>query len=437
MADSVALVVLDTLRKDAFDEHFDWLPGRSFERALSPSHWTVPVHGALFAGVYPSESGVHALNPVLDCPQTTLAEKLSQNGWTCRGFSANGNISPSTDFDRGFHEFTAKGYHSDADVFDWGEYIEASQGASRYLRTLWACLTANCDTFASLRRGIRIKYDDVRYGGPPNLTVADAHSYIRDANFGNQEFLFLNLMEAHDSYTPPSEYRTVDPPNVDSITALGEVLDPDGNIDSTRYRQSYQDSVRYLSERYQDIYDDLKDDFEYVITISDHGEAFGDDRIYGHIPSLVPDIVHVPLSITGPDVAPGESHAAVNLIDVHRTVSDITGVESPPRGHNLLDPDSRPTLTEAHGVSDWQRNALQERNVPPERLAIIEDIRRGVQGEDYYAYDSLFDDWLSTDRGERARTELELLVDDLSERTDSGEDVSEEVRSHLEDMGYA
>lgn len=55
---NIALIVLDTLRKDSFDEHFDWLPGRRFENAWAPSHWTVPVHASLFTGHYPSEVGV-------------------------------------------------------------------------------------------------------------------------------------------------------------------------------------------------------------------------------------------------------------------------------------------------------------------------------------------------------------------------------------------
>jgi len=47
---SIALVVLDTLRKDSFDEHFDWLEGVRYDNAWSTSHWTHPAHGSLFTG---------------------------------------------------------------------------------------------------------------------------------------------------------------------------------------------------------------------------------------------------------------------------------------------------------------------------------------------------------------------------------------------------
>jgi arylsulfatase A-like enzyme len=64
---NVAIVVLDTLRKDAFDREFDWLPGRRFSAAYSTGSWTVPAHASLFAGKYPSELGVHSKNRFLDC----------------------------------------------------------------------------------------------------------------------------------------------------------------------------------------------------------------------------------------------------------------------------------------------------------------------------------------------------------------------------------
>lgn len=63
---NVATVVLDTLRKDAFERHFEWLSERRFDTVWSPSHLTVPVHGSLFTGCYPSETGVHAGRVPLD-----------------------------------------------------------------------------------------------------------------------------------------------------------------------------------------------------------------------------------------------------------------------------------------------------------------------------------------------------------------------------------
>jgi arylsulfatase len=97
----IALVVLDTLRKDAFDEHFEWLPGRRFENAWSTSHYTVPVHGSMFTGQYPSESGVHAKSELFDYPDPVLPELLVRNGYTTRALHTNPLLEAS-EFDRGF-----------------------------------------------------------------------------------------------------------------------------------------------------------------------------------------------------------------------------------------------------------------------------------------------------------------------------------------------
>lgn len=147
---SVALVVLDTLRKESFDRHFDWLPGLRFESAWSTSAWTVPVHGTLFTGLYPSEAGVYAKAEALDYEGPVLAERLSQKGCTTRAFSANAYVSPPFDFDRGFDVFETnwRGRWGRDDVFEWGEFISKTQGEgpTRYLRALYECVTGDVDT---------------------------------------------------------------------------------------------------------------------------------------------------------------------------------------------------------------------------------------------------------------------------------------------------
>ena len=76
---NIALVVLDTLRYDAFEEFFDWLPGVRFTNVFSPGHYTIPAHAGIFTGQYPSEVGTHAKSEDL----TSVPHKASSASCFC------------------------------------------------------------------------------------------------------------------------------------------------------------------------------------------------------------------------------------------------------------------------------------------------------------------------------------------------------------------
>lgn len=86
---NVALVVLDTLRYDAFEEAFGWLDGTRFTRTFSTAHWTVPVHASLFTERYASKVGVHGQSLALNCHDRTLAEAFEDTGRHTRCLTAN------------------------------------------------------------------------------------------------------------------------------------------------------------------------------------------------------------------------------------------------------------------------------------------------------------------------------------------------------------
>jgi len=138
---NIALVVLDTLRKDAFDRHFEWLPGRRFECAYTTANWTVPAHASLFTGRYASEVGIHAKNMYCNCSEPTLAEQLREADYTTRAFSANTNITGHFGFDRGFTDFRTPEqfeHMTDDDLFDWREFsrMTDSTGARKYFEAV-------------------------------------------------------------------------------------------------------------------------------------------------------------------------------------------------------------------------------------------------------------------------------------------------------------
>ena len=126
----VVLIVIDTLRADhlalygyehATSPHLERLAadGVTYLRAISPGTWTVPAHGSLFTGRWPSYHGAervagqrmlaYPLNP--DVP--TLAELLHAGGYATAAFVGNGTyVAPPFGFARGFTTFEHEGLES-------------------------------------------------------------------------------------------------------------------------------------------------------------------------------------------------------------------------------------------------------------------------------------------------------------------------------------
>jgi arylsulfatase A-like enzyme len=443
---NIALVVLDTLRKDSFDEFFEWLPGTRFDSAWSPGAWTTPVHAALFGGFYPSELGVFAKTEALDPDRPVLAELLSEAGYTCRAFSANANISNAFNFDRGFDSFQHSwhGRKANDHIFDWAGFIDETRdmGPSRFLRALYGCVVRDVDTLASLNYGIKMKARDM---GIEQIAGADngaqlALERIRETEFGDDEFYFVNLMEAHGPYDPPASYRTVEyteSPNIHDTIGDGP------SESAATIRQAYDDSVRYLSDVYADMFEELRSDFDYVITLGDHGELFGEDGAWAHNHGIYPGLVHVPLCVYDGRDEVDRRDDLVSLLDVHQTILDLAGVDGQSRGRDLFgDPDPRPLLVERYGL---RSKRIEQMHAGGYDEATVERYDRDLSGvvlpEDYYGYETL--DGMDSSGDAGGAFDPKRAIDDLRDSLDTASvsftdsDVPEDVQRRLEELGYA
>lgn len=443
---SIALVVFDSLRKDAFDDHFDWLPGTNFDNAWSPSGWTVPVHGTLFTGAYPTESGVYAKAEALTSEGPVLAEALADAGYTTRGFSANANISDAFDFTRGFDEFhhSWRGKRRDENVLDWGTFIAKTQqkGPSRYLSAVKECFTSDVNTWKSLKLGAQMKARDLGLTSIAGKDdgAATALERIRDTDFSGSEFFFMNLMEPHGPYDAPEEYKTVD---INPQASFEDTMFDGPDESAEDLRQAYDDCVRYLSDIYQDIFAELTADFDYVITVSDHGEMFGRDGLWAHNYGIYPELTHVPLHIYDGTDDSKRVDATVGLLDIYRTVldlADVAGAET--RGRNLLDDTTdREYLVERHGLRSSRIEAMREDGYSREVVEEWDQPFYGVVGADgSYAWESRAglqsDDDVDLDAAsediQRLRDDLEPA--DVTLSTDRA--VPADVRDRLNELGY-
>lgn len=434
---NVAVVVLDTLRYDTFCEHFEWLPGRRFSRAYSTSHWTIPAHASLLTGYYPSELGVHAQSVSLDCEVPTLPETLGAEGYTSRMFSANINLYVRDGWERGFDQFLAmEALDPDTEnTLDWKEFFDGLDAPryERYIRAVWACLRNDVATIPSLRQGLRMTR------GTGYQRAETIHKRIRHTDFGDQEFLLVNAMDMHTPYNPPKAYRTADGPmsvNIGDALA-GAVENPDA------IRQGYEDAAAYLSDIYRELFADLRDDFEYVITVADHGEMLGEDDMWNHGYGLYPELTHVPLVVSGDGIDTETCDAVVSLLDIHRTVAELAGVEPSSRGQHLLDdPDSRDALVEYHGLFDTHRRQFEKSGLSDTLYERLDTPLDGfVTNDGYYAYQTHDNGFQEAKGGsvENPESYLRSLREDVTRRQVKAEetDVSETTMERLEDLGYA
>jgi arylsulfatase A-like enzyme len=410
---NIALVVLDTLRKDYFDKHFDWLPGTRYENAWSTSHWTVPAHASLFTGRLPSEVNIHAKNFYYeDVP--TLPAKLGEE-YTTYAYTANPNISPQFGATKDFDEVVGDLRLSAmaGDVLNWDLFIQEhlNAGPSRYLKALRECVFGDVNTLKSLKYGLNLKLEDmnINIGDMCNQSGEKFLDDIRETVFNDNSFVFMNLMEAHAPYNPPEEYGA---PDV-SMEGLRYTFGKEG--DSEAVREAYDASVRYLSDLYSKMFEELQKDFDTIVTVSDHGELLGEHGGWEHLYGIYPELTHIPLVVSGDPI--GFEDDVVNLQDIHDAIVDEASgrTEAP---------------VEYHGLSE--RNRIGDENKGLTIPDYMNEMYVGVATADGYAYES-FDDAIVSDGVPDAEALIEKYQFKLKEGDTS---MSDEVEQQLEDLGY-
>lgn len=431
---SVAVIVLDTLRYDIFNRYFEWIPGVSFENAYSTSHWTVPAHASLLTGKYPSEVGVHGKSRTFDCPQRSIVEVLDESGYNTRLWTANMQIHEWGGWERGFEQVRGPtDLHPLADEsVDWRAYHQESRlnGFLKYLTAAGHAFVSDNRTVPSLRYGLKFtrKEDD---------GARDIRQRAIETEFDSEEFLFVNLMEAHTPHYPPDGYRTI---HEEINFKIGDAFAGD-ITEGDRNRKAYDDSAAYLSDVYRDIFNVLIDEFNYVITLSDHGDMLGEHEMWNHGYGIYPELAHVPMVISGDGIEGRSVGRTVSLLDVPQTIAEMTSVEFTDRGVDLLaDSTGQNYLVEYHGLLPWHRDQLRRKGVE----SLYDELDRPLRGIALKSGDYVYqtdDGYVSTEGTvtDRKIGELNSLTEEVPERSvesDSGS-VGSDVEERLKNLGYA
>jgi arylsulfatase A-like enzyme len=340
-ARNVLLIVWDTVRaynlspygyvRDTTPNLARWArQGVRYGFALAPAPWTYPSHSCFFTGQWPLK-----LNSQwkfqLDTPDPTLAEYLASKGYQTAGFSANTSCcNYETGLARGFAHFedfplTPRSLLGRTELGKWILMHVVYRG--HYHDRKWINLQS-------------------RGAGGTNQAFLE---WLRQRRPDRPFFAFLNEFDAHAPYIPPPGYAgrfgilPRAPRDYDWL--LGQMTidnSPTKDRDIPMARDCYDDCIAFLDDQLGRLLGELRRqgllDNTVVIITSDHGEAFGDHRHYGHSDSLFLDEIGVPLVILAPGAPAGKVvDSPVSLRDLPATVVDQLGLSngSPFPGRSL------------------------------------------------------------------------------------------------------
>ena len=340
-ARNVVLIIWDTVRAYSLSTYGytrDTTPnltriarqGVRYDLATAAAPWTYPSHSSFFTGNWPLKINSQ-WKFRLDSSDPTLAEFLASNGYQTGGFSANTYCcNYESGLARGFIHFedfpltprtllgrSAPGNWLLKHVFYRGNYHD-------------------------------MKWIDVQAPGARGTNQAFL-GWLAGRRPDRPFFAFLNYFDAHDPYIPPPGFEGrfgIRPRAPRDCNFLFDYMAIDKDTmqkrDIALARDCYDDCIAFLDEQLGRLFDQLRTqqllDNTVVIIASDHGEAFGDHKRFGHASDLHLDETGVPLVILSPDAPAGRVvEEPVSLRDVPATVVDELGLSagSPFPGQSL------------------------------------------------------------------------------------------------------
>ncbi len=347
---NVILIVMDTVRADhlsLYGYQRDTTPNLKklaadstvYPQALSAADITLTSHASIFTGLYPSWHGAYCQPPEAPYgrqlgPVPTMAEVLARNGYHTLGVAANLYLRAAFGLQRGFAAFHIP---RPVPVLAGDEsWYMLRHGMRRAINQFID--TSQFDRLYS--RGDAVNGEFFEMLGQPELAQAPF-------------FAFFNYMDAHYPYIPPHPFDRLFPGknastmegDLGGIQArVGKYGDPLPDLYTTHALSQYDGGIAYIDSQIGQLVDwlkrqDLYDNTMIVVT-ADHGEAFGERRLFLHGNSLYANLLHVGLLVKYPHRAHvGQVDTPVSLIDIFPTVMKAVGVEPPEglQGRDLLD----------------------------------------------------------------------------------------------------
>ncbi len=251
------------------------------DRAIAPSYWTLPAQASLLSGRYPEGHGVLSRDRALAPEITTLPEVLRLYDYRTAAFTGGLDTDSSFGLDQGFQV-----------------------------------------------------YDD-RTGGAPIGALDDSldRALAWLAADETPALLWLQSYEAHDPYCrglpPPAPGEPLAGHQLDR--GLLKQLDPAAMSASDRaaVAECYDRGVRRNDAALDRLLRALEArgslERTLLVVLAEHGESLGERGSYDRFGAeeLSEAVVHVPLILRGPGLAPGAVAAPVSLVDLAPTLLEL------------------------------------------------------------------------------------------------------------------
>ncbi len=383
---SVLLISVDSLRADrlgayghdrATSPNVDRLArqGVLFERAVSPTPWTLPSHVTLLSGRLPHRHGTVARVDRIDAALPLLQEVFADHGYETVGFYSGPYLDPYFGFGRGFERYVS--------CQSEGALAPSTHGAAQR------------------------SHDD--HTNPVVLAAFTAWATRRE---GRPFFAFVHMWDVHFDYVPPEPYASMFDATYDG-SLDGRRIAAEGfpsrasRRDVEHLLALYDGEVRYTDETIAGLLGSLDQagslDDTLVVVTSDHGEEFREHGGKTHHRAVYTESVHVPLILWARHGLPRGLRVRpfVSLADVAPTLLDLLGLPQ------MAASDGRSLIAALRGQSLPAQPVLSAMFLPgrAERrtLAIRQDDRAQIawmKSDQWMSFD------LGSDPGERHPTAL-------------------------------
>lgn len=313
MTRNVALIVIDTLRKDYYEKYSEGLSSSadtSFNQCRAASSWSTPSHASMFTGELPYKHSIHSENHDFSgiSVEDTFFNKL--NDYFHLGITQHGLISEENGVGKFFDRYLQPARTKDLMKTDRDDF-------GRYLDFFLNCLKSDYP-LENLDNALWIKLQEQLEDLPVPKWSDDgastlAETAVSEVATGSEPFfLFMNFMDAHRPYRV-NRYYDDSLYSVPNSWSDGQPAVWDYNEDNKaseeytdNYREIYGASIEYTDRVISDMISRIqaKTDGEtsFIIT-SDHGQNLGyeaDEYTFNHNSTLTEGVLHIPLDIINP-----------------------------------------------------------------------------------------------------------------------------------------